>query len=122
MLAAPARASTRGGTTQAGRATPGTDVDVRRRAWLFNSRRDDPRIIRFGVSSRRGPVSVPTSTFRVRARYEFFVFEPQVELATRATDYVSVSWATGYRLTALTEALDDRLNSTTGSVALQPER
>ncbi len=54
-------------------------------------------------------------------RDEFFVFEPQASLLTRVTEHVSVNWAAGYRLTALTEALDDRLNGATGSVALQFE-
>ena len=57
----------------------------------------------------------------MHARDEFFVFEPQVDLLTQVTDHVSVNWAAGYRLTALTEALDDRLNGATGSVALQLE-
>ena len=61
------------------------------------------------------------STFWVRARDDFFVFEPQADLLTRVTDYVSVNWGAGYRLTALTDVLDDRLNSATSSVALRFE-
>jgi hypothetical protein len=90
-----------------GRATLGSTADLGRRGGRFDRRR------RIGDS---GP-----STFRLLAREDFFVFEPQVDLLTRVTDSISVHWAAGYRLTALTELLDDRLNGTTGSVALQVE-
>jgi hypothetical protein len=105
-----------------GRATLGTDVDFRRGAGGFNRRGPDPRgITRFGINTRGGAASTLPTTFRVRARDDFFVFEPQADLLTRVTDHMSVNWAAGYRLTALTDVLDDRLNGATGSVALQFE-
>jgi hypothetical protein len=59
------------------------------------------------------------STVRVRARDDFFVFEPQAEVLTRLTDHIGLNWAAGYRLTGLTDALDDRLNGATGNLGLQ---
>ena len=105
----------------AGRATLGTDVDVRRTGGRFNNRGNDPRITRFGANTRGRGAGTPLSNIRVHRRDEFFVFEPQADLITRVTDHVSVNWAAGYRLTALTDVLDDRLNGATGSVALQLE-
>ena len=115
------------GLVGGGHATLGTDVDVRRGGGGFsgfsgfNGRGNDPRFMRFGASTRGGPASVPISTFRVRARDDFFVFEPQADLLTRVTDHVSVNWAAGYRLTGFTDVLDDRLNGATGSAALRFE-
>ena len=109
------------GIVGAGQATLGSDVDVRRGPPGFNNRRDDPRITRFGANTRGRQARLPTSTFGVRQRDDFFVFEPQADLVTRLTDHVAVNWAAGYRLTAFTGALDDRLNGPTGSVALQLE-
>ena len=54
-------------------------------------------------------------------RDDFFVFEPQADLLTRVTDHIGLHWAGGYRLTALADALDDRVNGPIGSVALQVE-
>ena len=113
------------GLVGAGRATLGTDaplllVDIRRGGG-FNNRGNDPRITRFGTNTRGSGARTPLSSVRVHRRDEFFVFEPQASLLTRVTEHVSVNWAAGYRLTALTEALDDRLNGATGSVALQFE-
>ena len=88
-----------------GRATLGTDVDFLRGAGRFN---------------RRGRRASPPIR-RALARDDFFVFEPQADLLTRVTDHLSLHWAAGYRLTAFADALDDRLNGTTGSVALHVE-
>lgn len=89
-----------------GRATLGSVIGLGRRGGRINPRRI------------RGP---GPSAFRQLVREDFIVFEPQVDLLTRVTDSVSMHWAAGYRLTALTGVLDDRLNGTTGSVALQVE-
>lgn len=112
------------GLVGAGQATLGTDaplllVDIRRGVGGLNNRSNDPRITRFGANTRNWLARTPLSTIRVHARDEFFVFEPQVDLLTQVTDHVSVNWAAGYRLTALTDILHDRLNGATGSVALQ---
>jgi hypothetical protein len=71
---------------------------------------------RFGIDGRGG---TQVSTVRVQARDDFFVFEPQAEVLTRLTDHIGLNWAAGYRLTGLTDALDDRLNGATGNIGLQ---
>ena len=114
------------GLVGAGRATLGIYaplllVDNRRGVGGFNNRGNDPRSTRFGTNTRGGVARTQLSTIRVHRSDEFFVFEPQASLLPRVTEHVSVNWAAGYRLTALTEALDDRLNGATGSVALQFE-
>jgi hypothetical protein len=75
-------------------------------------------VTRFGAGGRRG---TQVSTIRVRARDDFFVFEPQADVLTRITGHIGLHWAAGYRLTALTDALGDRVDGETGSVALQLE-
>ena len=72
---------------------------------------------RFG--SRPGPGNIPTTTVRVRAEDDFFVFEPQITLVTKLTNKLALTWAGGYRLTGYTDVLDDRLKGVTGSIALQ---
>lgn len=93
------------GLVGGGRATLSTAGNVLRRGDRFDRR-------------GRG-ASLPAR--RALAREDFFVFEPQADLLTRVTDHVSLHWAAGYRLTAFADALDDRLNGTTGSVGLQVE-
>jgi hypothetical protein len=122
------------GLVGVGRATLGTDFDVTRGfdggrigfdggrgiggARGFDGRPGDNRGI-----TRVGNIGGGTriDTIRVRARDDFFVFEPQANVLTRVTDHVGLQWAGGYRLTAQTDVLDDRLNGPTGSVALQLE-
>jgi hypothetical protein len=94
-----------------GSATLGTDVTVTR----GGVRGIDARGIRGG--DLRGTPA--TATVRVRARDDFFVFEPQVDALARVASFLGVRWAAGYRLAGLTDALEDRLNGATGSVALQ---
>jgi hypothetical protein len=72
---------------------------------------------RFG--SRPGQPTVPTTTVRVAAEDDFFLFEPQITLVTKLTNKLGLTWAAGYRLTGYTDVLDDRLRGVTGSVALQ---
>ena len=109
------------GLVGGGRATLATDIDISRGIGRFNNHGNDPRIPGFGTDNRGRGARTPPSNVRVRRRDEFFVFEPQADLITRVTEHVSVNWAAGYRLTALTDVLDDRLNGATGSVALQFE-
>jgi len=92
------------GLVGVGRATLGTDVT---------------RFARFG--SRRGApgMPVPSTTVRVRGRDDFFLFEPQLTLATKLTDHLGVTLGAGYRLTGYTEFAADRLRGLTGSIALQ---
>jgi hypothetical protein len=72
---------------------------------------------RFG--SRPGGGTLPTTTVRVQAEDDFFVFEPQITLVTKLTNKLALTWAGGYRLTGYTDVLDDRLKGVTGSIALQ---
>jgi hypothetical protein len=75
-----------------------------------------------GRRGGRSPVRItdPASrTVRFAVRDDFFVFEPQVDALARVTDHIGVHLAGGYRLTGATDALDDRVNGVTGSVALQ---
>jgi hypothetical protein len=113
-----------------GRATLATDVDVTRGLVGRGRGFDDGRgggggirpgdirgTTRFGRTDQGG---AQASTIRVRARDDFFVFEPQADLLTRISSHFALNWAAGYRLTALTDVLDDgRLDGATGSVALQ---
>jgi hypothetical protein len=111
------------GLVGGGRATLGTDVDVRRTVGVRGDVRGfDPRGgARFGAGSRGAGIdtATTTSTVRVRAHDDFFVFEPQADVLTRLTDHIGLNWTAGYRLTAATDVLDDRINGVTGSVALQ---
>ena len=107
-----------------GGATLGSDLDDVRRLdgqRGFTDARgfgDSRNATRFGTGGRGG---VQPSTIRVRARDDFFVFEPQANVLTRINDHVGLQWAGGYRLTALSDFLDDRVNGPIGSVALQLE-
>ena len=113
-----------------GGATLGSDVDIRRldaqrgfadgRGFAGDGRGfgDNRNVTRFGTGGRGG--AQPTN-LRVRARDDFFVFEPQANVLTRINDHIGLQWAGGYRLTALTDFLDDRVNGPIGSVALQLE-
>lgn len=111
-----------------GGATLGTDLDITRALdggrsvnvrGLGGGRGGDNRgVVRFGTDGRGG---TQISTIRVRAQDDFFVFEPQAGVLTRLTDHIGLNWTAGYRLTALTDALDDRINGATGSVAVQLE-
>ena len=98
-----------------GRATLGTDIDIMRgvdggrdvnvRGLGGGRDGDSPGVVRFGRDGRGG---TQVSTVRLRPADDFFVFEPQAEVLTRLTDSIGLNWAAGYRLTALTDALDDR--------------
>jgi hypothetical protein len=62
--------------------------------------------------------SSPTRA-RLLVRDDFFVFEPQANVTASPFEHVGVNLAGGYRLTALTDDLEGRLNGVTGSVGLQ---
>ena len=59
------------------------------------------------------------STIRVRVSDEFFVFEPQANVAFHVTDRLAITGAAGYRAVAATDALDDVLNGPTVSLGLE---
>jgi hypothetical protein len=69
-----------------------------------------------GRFSTRG---VPGQTVRFLARDDFFVFEPQVNATVQVIPHVGVEVGGGYRLSGATNALEDRLNGVSGSVAVQ---
>jgi hypothetical protein len=111
-----------------GHATLGSSIDELRRldgARGFTDGRgiggragDIRSVTRFGAGGRSGG---QPSVIRIRAADDFFVFEPQANVLTRLTDHIGLHWAGGYRLTAWTDILDDRVNGPIGSVALQLE-
>lgn len=71
--------------------------------------------IRFG-----GPQSrQPSGTFRLLARDDFFVFEPEVTAGASLFRHVGLNIGAGYRVTGFADALDDRVRGATGSIALQ---
>ena len=71
-----------------------------------------------GFRDTRIPIVEPR-TVRVLAQDDFFVFEPQLTVLTKLTNHIAVSLGAGYRLTAYTDFLDDRLRGVTGSVGVQ---
>jgi hypothetical protein len=71
--------------------------------------------------SRRVVITTSPGTKVVTAlvRDDFFVFEPQANLNTRLTDHLSVDWSAGYRVVGEAEALRNRLDGATGSLAVR---
>ena len=115
------------GLVGAGRATLGID-----RGPLPPAQRIGPvpqGDIRFGATtpSVRGPGPGPATTLapdagrsrRLIARDDFLVFEPQATISLRLVKAVGVSCGVGYRATAETDILRDRLNGPTANVAIQ---
>jgi hypothetical protein len=95
------------GLAGVGTATLGTDIAV------FPT-----DVIRFGSRGPSTPRNVP-STIRVLARDDFAVLEPQGDLQLRVTEHVGIGVSAGYRFTGFEDALKDRLDGATGSLALQ---
>jgi hypothetical protein len=60
-----------------------------------------------------------TRVVRALVRDDFFVFEPQANLNTRLTDHLSVDWSAGYRVAGQADALRNRLDGATGSLAVR---
>ncbi len=73
---------------------------------------------RFGSRGVPGVQNAPR-TIRVLVQDDFFVFEPQANLLTSVTDHIALDWCAGYRVVGFTDALEERLDGATGSVALQ---
>jgi hypothetical protein len=92
-------------------------LDTEFTRFAFGGRGRSDGFARFG--SRPGQPNVPTTTIRVAAEDDFFLFEPQLTVVTKLTNTLGLTWAAGYRLTGYTDVLDDRLRGVTGSVALQ---
>jgi hypothetical protein len=62
---------------------------------------------------------VPGQTVRFLARDDYFVFEPQLNATVQVIPHVGVEVGGGYRVTGATNALEDRLNGASGSIAAQ---
>ena len=99
-----------------GRARLGTDVALMGASGV---RRDQRGSNRLGNAQTISVGDTQPRTLRFAVRDDFFVFEPQADIVAQLTRHIGVRVAGGYRLTAATDALEDRLNGTTGSVALQ---
>jgi len=56
---------------------------------------------------------------RVRSSDDFFVFEPQANVAIHVTSHIDVTGAAGYRAVVLTDGLRERLDGPTASLGLQ---
>ena len=77
--------------------------------------------IRFGA---RTPARVGTDilmppTIRFGVKDDFLVFEPQGTVAVSVTDHIVINVGAGYRAVTLTDALRDRLDGPSGSIALE---
>jgi hypothetical protein len=86
-----------------GTATLGTGVELRG---------GDPRL-------HDRTRQVPGQSVRFLASDDFVVFEPQLNATVRVIPHVGVELGGGYRVSGATDALEDRLNGVTGSVAVQ---
>jgi hypothetical protein len=84
-----------------GTATLGTDVDTRS-----------------GRTQNRFDPATARNT-RFLARDDFFVFEPQLNASVQVIRHVGIEFGGGYRVSGATDALDDRLNGVSGSLAVQ---
>jgi len=103
------------GLVGVGSATLGRNFDVIERGGRES-------VIRFGrAQTPPAPVrGVPTSsTIRVRVADDFFVFEPQANVAIHLTDRIAVTGAAGYRAVAAADALRDALSGSTINLGLQ---
>jgi len=79
-------------------------------------------LIRFGrVQATAAPFrGAPTpSAIRVSVSDDFFVFEPQANVAINLTDRIAVTGAAGYRAVAATDGLRDVLDGPTINLGLQ---
>lgn len=80
----------------------------------------DPRsFVRFGGRFPQPPPIPGSTSYTVRVRDTVAVLEPEGSVSARLTGHVAVEFAAGYRVTGLSDALRDRLNGVTGSLALQ---
>ena len=79
-------------------------------------------LIRFGrVQAPTTPFrGAPTpSTIQVRVSDDFFVFEPQANVALNLTDRIAITGAAGYRAVAATDGLRNLLDGPTINLGLQ---
>lgn len=74
--------------------------------------------IRFG-SPRPGRHGFAPLPSRVVFEDDFFIAEPQFDATWRLTDWLRLGGGVGYRLTAGSDLVDDRVNGLSGSVVIQ---
>lgn len=74
--------------------------------------------IRFG-SPRGGRHGFVPVASRVVFEDDFFVAEPQIDATWRLTNWLRLGGGIGYRLTAGSDLVDDRVNGLSGSVVIQ---
>lgn len=85
----------------------------------------DFTLLQRSVGSRNDFRSVVISTsggtrvVRALVRDDFFVFEPQANVNTRLTDHLGVDFSAGYRVVGFADALRNRLDGATGSLAVR---
>ena len=77
--------------------------------------------IRFGTRTppRLTPDIGLMRTIRFALRDDFLVFEPQGIVGLSVTDHILINVGAGYRAVALTDALRDRVDGATGSIAVE---
>ena len=77
--------------------------------------------VRFGTrnSPRLRPDIAVGRSIRFALRDDFLVFEPQGIVGLSLTDHVLINVGAGYRAVALTDALRDRVDGATGSIAVE---
>jgi hypothetical protein len=103
-----------------GSATLARDIEGR-----FGRGAERAPLIRFGGRNQPAPapstIRTPSgpSMIRVRVSDDFFVFEPQANVAIHVTSHIAVSGAAGYRAVALTDGLRDLLDGPTASLGVQ---
>lgn len=119
------------GLVGVGSATLARDIEGR-----FGRGAERSPTIRFGGRSQPAPAPAPPAirtptapsmihtdqaerAILVRISDEFFVFEPQANVAISVTSRIDVTGAAGYRAVALTDGLRDLLDGPTASLGLQ---
>jgi len=110
------------GLVGVGSATLARDIEGR-----FGRGAERAPLIRFGGRNQPAPAPVPPairtptapSMIRVRVTDDFFVFEPQANVAISVTSHIDVTGAAGYRAVALTDGLRDLLDGPTASLGVQ---
>jgi len=110
------------GLVGVGRAMLGFDATAPRGSVPVPDAR--PGDIRFGVSDPRAQLPVRTPVPQQFppgpgvGRDDFFVFEPQANVSARLTRAIGVSCGVGYRETAQTDILQDRINGPTANLSI----
>jgi hypothetical protein len=75
--------------------------------------------IRFGSPRGVGRHGSPIVPSRVIFEDDFFIVEPQIDATWRLTNWLRFGGGIGYRLTAGSDLMDDRVNGLSGSIVIQ---